>query len=201
MSKEDLQRRVLSNSNIQIYECGRRDIEAGIVDRRVLATLEFLASSGLKPTVSSLQCGHGYLTTSGNVSHHSTGTAVDIAAINGVPIIGHQGAGSVTDITIRKLLTLQGQMRPDQIISLMTFPGADNTLSMADHNDHIHVGWRPMFGTDLKVGAQFDAVLKPGQWDKLMQRLGEIDNPEVLTSPSKYALKADESASAAHAGE
>jgi Transglycosylase SLT domain/Peptidase family M23 len=201
MSKEDLQRRVLDNANINIYECGRRDIEAGIVDRRVLATLEFLASSGLKPTVSSLQCGHGYLTSSGNVSHHSTGTAVDIAAINGVPILGHQGDGSITDITIRKLLTLQGQMRADQIISLMTFAGADNTLSMADHNDHIHVGWRPIFGADLKLGSQFSAVLKPHQWDKLMQRLGEIDNPEVLTSPSKYALKSETAASDAHEGE
>jgi hypothetical protein len=136
------------------------------------------------------------------VSHHSTGTAVDIAAINGVPIVGHQGAGSVTELTVRKLLTLQGQMKPDQIISLMTFDGADNTFSMADHHDHIHVGWRPLFGTDLKLGAQFSAALKPHQWDKLMQRLGEIDNPQVLTTPSKYALKADrEPASDAHAGD
>ena len=50
------------------------------IDRRVLATLEFLAASGLKPTVTSLKCGHGYLTTSGNVSEHSRGNAVDIAA-------------------------------------------------------------------------------------------------------------------------
>ena len=68
MSKESLQQRVLGSPNIKIYDCGRRDIEAGQVDRRVLATLEFLAASGLKPTVSSLHCGHGYLTTSGNVS-------------------------------------------------------------------------------------------------------------------------------------
>jgi hypothetical protein len=35
-----------------------------------------------------------------------------------------------------------------------------------------------------------------------MQRLGEIDNPRVLTTPSKYALKAGrEPASDAHAGE
>ena len=38
-----------------IYECGRRDIRAGQIDRRVLATLEFLAASGLRPTVTSLQ--------------------------------------------------------------------------------------------------------------------------------------------------
>jgi hypothetical protein len=25
----------------------------------------------------------------------------------------------------------------------MTFDGADNTFAMGDHDDHIHVGWRP----------------------------------------------------------
>ena len=50
------------------------------------------------PTVTSLRCGHGYLTASGNVSEHSSGDAVDIAEINGIPILGHQGKGSITDI-------------------------------------------------------------------------------------------------------
>ena len=62
MSKEALQHRVLTDPRIEIYDCGRRDIQAGDIDRRVLATLEFLAASGLKPTVTSLHCGHGYLT-------------------------------------------------------------------------------------------------------------------------------------------
>jgi hypothetical protein len=202
MSKETLQTRVLSSPSITIYDCGRRDIEAGEIDRRVLATLEFLASSGLKPTVSSLHCGHGYLTSSGNVSEHSTGTAVDIAAINGIPILGHQGAGSITDITIRRLLTLQGMMKPHQIISLMTFPGTDNTLAMADHNDHIHVGFRPMFGSNPKLGGQLSAALAPGQWSKLMNRLGSIKNPTVPTSPSKYSLDVTTPrASPAHKGD
>src|SRR3954471_543448 len=188
MSKETLQRRVLNSPNIRVYACGRRDIEAGDIDRRVLATLEFLAASGLKPTVSSLHCGHSYLSASGNVSEHSSGTAVDIAAINGIPILGHQGAGSITDITIRRLLTLQGAMKPHQIISLMTFPGTDNTLSLPDHNDHIHVGFRPLFGANPKLGSQLNAVLQPGQWAKLMSRLGKIENPTVATTPSKYSL-------------
>ena len=34
-------------------------------------------------------------------------------------------------------------MKPHQIISLMTFDGADNTFAMGDHDDHIHVGWQP----------------------------------------------------------
>jgi hypothetical protein len=200
MSKESLQQRVLHSPNIKVYACGRRDIEAGDIDRRVLATLEFLAASGLKPTVSALHCGHSYLTTSGNVSEHSSGNAVDIAAINGIPIVGHQGPGSITDITIRRLLTLQGAMKPHQIISLMTFPGTDNTLSLPDHYDHIHVGFRPLFGANAKLGSQLSAVLQPGQWAKLMNRLSKIDNPTVPTTPSKYSLDVKSPASAGATG-
>jgi hypothetical protein len=190
MSKESLQRRVLANPRIEIYPCGRQDVRAGIVDRRVLALLEFLAANGLRPGVSSLQCGHGYYTASGNVSHHTTGTAVDIASVNGVSIMGHQGAGSITDITIRRILQLQGAMRPDQIISLMTYPGQSNTVSMGDHADHIHVGYRPV-GDDGggRLGKFAGAVLKPGQWLKLIDRIGEIENPVVRKTPSKVSLK------------
>jgi hypothetical protein len=123
------------------------------------------------------------------VSEHSTGTAVDIAAVNGIPIYGHQGPNSIADVTIQRLLTLQGTMKPHQIISLMTFEGADNTLAMADHDDHIHVGWRPLYGDNKEAARQIDAILKPKQWIKLIDRLGEIDNPKVAEQPSKYAVK------------
>jgi hypothetical protein len=189
MSKETLTRRVLEDPRIEIYGCGRADIRSGAIDRRVLATLAFLASSGLKPAVSSLQCGHGQMTSSGNVSEHTTGTAVDIAQINGIPIYGHQGPGSIADLTIQRLLTLQGTMKPHQIISLMTFDGADNTLAMADHADHIHIGWRPLYGENKAAARQIDAILKPKQWIKLIDRLGQIDNPTVAAAPSKYAVK------------
>ena len=125
MSKEELQKRVLDDDRAsRSTPAAARDIEAGGIDRRVLATLVFLTANGLQPTVSSLHCGHGYMTASGNVSEHSSGSAVDIAAINGTPIVGHQGEGTITDTTIRKLLTLQGTMKPHQIISLMTYPNA-----------------------------------------------------------------------------
>ena len=203
MSKESLAQRVVNNPRISIYDCGRRDIQTGQIDRRVLATLEFLAASGFKPTVSTLKCGHSLMTTSGNVSEHSSGNAVDIAAINGIPIVGHQGKGSITELTIQRLLTLQGTMKPHQIISLMTFDGTDNTFSMADHADHIHVGWHPLYGTNSKTAKQVNAILKPKQWIKLIDRLGEIDNPTVRRSPSRFSLdaKAPKRASDAHAGE
>jgi hypothetical protein len=188
LSKEALERRVLADPRIEIYDCGRRDIQSGQIDRRVLATLAFLTASGLKPTVSALKCGHSYYTSAGGVSEHSSGNAVDVAAINGIPIIGHQGAGSITDITIRRLLSLQGVMKPHQIISLMTFKGTDNTLSLSDHNDHIHIGFFPLFGSNGKLGQQFNAVLKPDQWVKLIDRLSQIDNPVVPVKPSKASI-------------
>jgi hypothetical protein len=178
-SKEQLAQRVLADPRIKIYSCGRQDIRAGVIDRRVLATLEFLAASGLDPTVTALRCGHGYYTKAGNVSEHSFGDAVDIAAINDIPILGHQGPGSIADITVRRLLTLQGTMKPHQIITLMTYQGTDNTLAMADHADHIHVGFRPLYGSNTKLGHQLAAILKPHQWIRLIDRIRTIGNPSL----------------------
>jgi hypothetical protein len=190
LGKEQLIQRVLHDPRIRIYPCGISDIRSGQIDRRVLATLEFLAASGLRPTVSSLKCGHGRLTKSGDVSEHSTGTAVDISAINGIPIsTATQGPGSITEQTIRRLLTLQGAMAPHQIISLMTFEGAGNTLAMSDHADHIHVGWRPRYGGSAGSVRGLEIVLKPHQWTRLIDRLGKIDNPRVAELPSRFAVK------------
>src|SRR4051812_11481823 len=186
LPKPLLAKRVLSDPRIQIYPGGRQDIATGQIDRRVLVVLEYLAESGLHPTVSCLRSGHSYMTASGNVSEHSSGNAVDIAAINGVPIVGHQGPGGVTETTVRRLMLLQGTLRPHQIISLLDY--GQNTLALSDHDDHIHVGFQPLFGENTKLGEQAASVLKPDQWSNLVHRLGEIQNPTVPTSPSRFAI-------------
>jgi hypothetical protein len=188
MPKPQLMRRVLADPRIEIYDGGRSDIRSGQVDRRVLATLAYMSESGLEPTVTSLKSGHSFYTSSGNVSAHSSGNAVDIAKVNGVPILGHQDPGGITEQSVKRLMLLQGTMAPDQIISLLDF-GA-NTLPLSDHDDHIHVGFRPLFGANSKLGAQTAAILKPGQWDNLVERLNTLENPVVPTKPSKYALPA-----------
>jgi hypothetical protein len=57
---------------------------------------------------------------------------------------------------------------------------------------------------------QFVQLLKPDQWERLISRIGQIDNPTVPTDPSKYSLPAKKGkngkkhpgrASAAHVGE
>ena len=183
LSKEALIKRVLADKGLEIYECGREDIASGRIDRRILAMLEYLSTSGYELTITSLQCGHGLLTTSGNVSEHSTGDAVDIAVINGTPVTGHQGPGTPTDELIHEVLRLQGTMHPHQVISLEDLPG-ETSFAMADHYDHVHVGYHPLEGGAEK----FAALLKPDQWQRLVDRLGEIENPSVPVRPSKYAV-------------
>jgi hypothetical protein len=200
LPKPLLEKRVLSDSRIEIYPGGQNDIRSGQVDRRVLATLEYLAESGLKPSVSSLKTGHGFLTKSGNVSEHSSGNAADVSKVNGVPILGHQEPGGVADQTVRRLMRLQGTMRPHQVISLLDY--GQNTLAMADHADHVHIGFRPLFGDNRKLGKEAFQILKPGQWSDLLQRLRKIENPVVPTKPSKFALPVEKKRSSdAHLGE
>jgi hypothetical protein len=184
LSKEALQKRVLADKDLEIYECGREDIASGLIDRRILAMLEYLSTSGFELSITSLECGHGVLTTSGNVSEHTTGTAVDIAVINGIPVTGNQGSGTPADELIHEVLRLQGTMHPHQVISLEDLPG-ETSFAMADHYDHVHVGYHPTAGGNE---ARFAALLKPDQWQRLISRLGEIENPDVPVHPSKYAL-------------
>jgi Transglycosylase SLT domain len=200
LPKPLLEKRVLHDNRIELYPGGRGDVRTGQIDRRVLATLAFLAESGLRPTVSCLKTGHSRLTTSGNVSEHWSGNAVDISAINGIPILGHQDKGGITEQTVRRLMTLQGTLRPHQIISLLDM-GA-NTLHLGDHDDHIHVGFHPLFGANKKLGKQALTILKPGQWNDLIARLSKLENPTVPTKVSKFALPAKKSRSSdAHSGE
>jgi hypothetical protein len=200
LSKSQLQRRVLSDPRLEIYACGREDVRTGQIDRRIMALMEYLAASGFRLTVTSLKCGHSFFTATGSVSHHSSGNAVDIAQVNGIPILGNQGRGSITEAVIEELLKLQGTMAPAQIISLMEMGGP--TFAMDDHADHIHVGYQPIYGPGQE-GKQFVRLLKATQWERLIDRLGEIDNPSIPTGPAKYSGKTGKNgrASGAHYGE
>ncbi|MDQ3728014.1 MAG: peptidoglycan DD-metalloendopeptidase family protein, partial [Actinomycetota bacterium] len=203
MSKEQLARRVIENTRLELSECDRDYVRAGQIDRRVLATLEYLSARGYRMMITSMLCGReSSITTSGNVSNHSYGGAIDIAQINGVPVLGNQGSGSLTEALVRDTLELQGTMEPDEVISLMSFGGP--SFAMGDHADHVHIGYRPTSGPASSMDKQFVRLLEPEQWERLISRIGEIDNPMVPTNPSKYSLpakKGSNRASAAHIGE
>ncbi len=189
MSKQQLTTRVLNDPHVAIYACGRRDIQAGLIDRRILATIEFLSASSLDPTVSGLDCGHTASGSTGVDAAGATGSSMDISAINDIPIQGHQGAGSVTDLTIRRLLTLQAAMKPDEIVSLMSYKGQSNTLALPDHTNRIQISFTPLYGSNKKLSSEIASILKPSQWVQLINRLNQIPEPVVPIAPSQYAIK------------
>jgi hypothetical protein len=79
-------------------------------------------------------------------------------------------------------------MKPHQVISLLDVPGAANTLALADHDDHIHVGWTPRPGQVRGGSTLLGGGLRGSDWDRLMARLNVIENPLVAQAPSGSAL-------------
>ena len=205
LSKSRLEREVLSDPGIALSACSRHEVASGAIDKRALAVLAFLSRSGLKPTVGTLRC--GAYAAAGYVAAGHAGDAVAIVAINGVPIAGHQGAGSITDTTIRTLLTLQGEFTPARIVSLMRYPGAPNTLARADHGDYIEIVFapaprrvRPEVHRDGRRRSSRPAPasapapvaivgeLSAAQWEQLIARIAALPAPSVAVKPSSAAI-------------
>jgi hypothetical protein len=137
--KADLQDRVLHDQRLLIYPGGRNDIATGKVDVRVLAAMLYLAEAYHQVTVSCLISGHHLYARPGVVSAHIYGRAVDVAALNGISIYGHQQPGGITEQAVRSLLMLPGGMLPAQVISLLGMGGP--SFALANHYDHIHIGY------------------------------------------------------------
>jgi len=193
LSKSALQKRVLADDKISLGEADRQYIASGTIDRRLLAALSFLTEKGYSLLITSMYAGREVsITTSGNISNHSRAMAADIAAINGEVVTpATQGPGSLTDQVAQELLSLQGIMAPDEVISLMDYPQPAG-FAMGDHGDHLHLGYSPVAGSDLP-GGSVQSTLGAEQWTALTERLGQIRNPEVPTTPSRDSLPAEKS--------
>jgi hypothetical protein len=200
-SKPQLEQEVLRDSGIHFAAaCGRGEVQAGQVDRRVLAALEFLSVSGLKPTVSLPGCASAKAAGAGN----DAGDVVDISALDGIPIAGHEGAGSLADIAVRRLLRLQGTMKPRQIATgSLSYTGTADTLTLPADRGQIRVSFQVPGGA--RVASVQSSPLTPSQWLELVSRLGEIPDPTVAGKPSSAAIpdspsSAEASASAVATG-
>jgi membrane-bound lytic murein transglycosylase B len=207
LSKSQLELAVLSDPDIELDARARHEVSSGAIDRRVLAVLAFLSRSGLKPTVQALHRGPRLSTAAGRVADAETGGAVEISAVNGIPIAGHEGAGSITDSTIRTLLTLQGEFVPSQIVSLMKYPAAANTFATTAHADAIQIDFQPtaaaLASTPKTVAKAARAAAKAAasplvaggaslsltQWNELLTRVGAIPAPKLAAKPTSAAIR------------
>jgi hypothetical protein len=182
--------------------CSRHEVASGVVDRRVLAVLAFLSRSGLEPTVSALRC-----TERQYASVAASHDDVDITAINATPIAAHQGPETITDLTIRTLLTLPTGFVPHEIVSLMRFPDAPNTSANPAAWNRIHIEFRPVPATPAldraaaaraahSAGAGRTApapvvstsALSAAQWSQLMDRVAALPLPKVAAKPTSAAI-------------
>ena len=196
-SKQQLEPQVLRDGGIRLGACGREAVQAGRVDKRVLAMLEYLSVSGLKPTTSGLRCaGATPAAVAANAAASSTSVAVDITAINGIPLAGQRG--QVVEAALRDLLALQGAARPQRILSPVGVPGAATVHVSRGAGDAIRVAFsRPGAAAGRATGL-FGSVLTSSGWIKLIARLGEIPDPSVARAPSSAAIP--DTPVAAHAG-
>ena len=137
--RDRLAGRVVDHPRLSIYEGGRVDVRSGRIDPRVLALLLYLAESHSEVTVTSLISGHDYYANPGVPSAHAFGEAVDIAAIDGVPVLGNQQPGGAAERAVREILALPPELQPAQVISLFELGGP--SFAAGDHHDHIHVGF------------------------------------------------------------
>jgi membrane-bound lytic murein transglycosylase B len=220
LSKSQLELAALSDPGIELDARARHEIASGAIDKRVLAVLAFLSRSGLKPTVSALHRGPSRSAVSGHVSARDTDTggAVDISQVNGIPIAGHEGSGSIADIAIRALLTLQGEFAPSQIASLMKYPGAANTFATRTHSNELRIDFQPSAAAAALTSATaakmahsapsgrtapspfvVSGALTSTQWSELVARIGALPAPTVAAKPSSAAIR-DHQAPQAAAG-
>jgi hypothetical protein len=131
---------VLTDPRIDLDASGYQDVLSGQIDGRILDAMLLAARQFNYIKVTSLKSDHGVYTSSGNVSEHSYGCAMDIGTIGTTYISpSAQVPGGQVYQAVLFFNALGGDLAPHQVISLFDLGGA--TLAMGDHGDHIHVGY------------------------------------------------------------
>jgi murein DD-endopeptidase MepM/ murein hydrolase activator NlpD len=188
-SKRELQHQVLRDGGIRLGTCARQDVKSGRVDKRVLAALEYLSVSGLKPTVAGMPCPPATpAAQAGNAGAGAAIGAMSITAVGGVPVAGHQGPGSAADTTVRRLLMLQGLARPRRIVSQMRYPSTAVAVTSARAGEAIRVVFATPRSGLARVAGLYSSALSSQQWSRLVARLGQIPDPSVPSKPSSAAI-------------
>lgn len=128
---------LLHNPRITLTSNARADLEAGIVDSRIVALLDAL-SRRFTIGITVFKTGHSIRTRSGSISNHYYGRGVDIFFVNGFPV---SASNSSARQVVMSAAALRVQVRPSELghpFGSIGFPGA---FTDADHDDHIHVGF------------------------------------------------------------
>lgn len=131
---------VLGHPSIELRAEARADIEAGLVDPRVLGALLHLAARHHLGSVGPFVSGHSlYVAGTDRISNHAVGRAVDISVLDGIPVSAtNHGARAAAEA----LLALAPPLRPDELGAPWDLPSSSvETWADAAHAGHLHAGW------------------------------------------------------------
>ncbi len=116
------------------------DVQRGAIDPRII-NLMGLISREHTFRISALRSDHSMYTSSGSVSNHYYGRAMDIAAVDGVSCTVTSPDGPCGRIA-RALAALPPGVRPTELIYCFDPDGPTGPAwAQADHCDHVHVGF------------------------------------------------------------
>jgi hypothetical protein len=162
-------RRLLENPDFGATPEAARDLEAGTVDKRLVAALQAITKEH-RVCVDAFKEGHyfvpgvpdgpripeGYGEAGGLPNTHYFGRAADIRWVDGKPVAGNATDPDLLDVgTI--LADIPPQRRPDQIIGppgwtkTLGYPRQKGWIPVPDqlelHEDHLHLGYMDEKGT------------------------------------------------------
>lgn len=135
---------LLAHPRVRLDTGARGDLEAGIIDPRLVAALLTAANAGFDLGVGVLRTGHSmYVAGTTRVSNHFHGRGVDIHTVGGAPV---RDSNESARLLAAFFFSLPAPLRPDELghpyggdAQLMAQPGSFNN---AAHEDHLHLGWR-----------------------------------------------------------
>lgn len=129
---------VLTNPRITMTANARSDVEAGVVDARILALLDAI-SRRFPIGISVLKTGHSkYVAGTDRISNHFYGRAVDVSFVAGAPVSSSNHAAREV---VMFLAGLGAAVGPDEVgnpFGHLEFLGG---FTDGDHADHIHIGF------------------------------------------------------------
>lgn len=156
-------RRLLGSPNFGATPQAVRDLEKGVVDKRLIAALQLLTKKH-RICVQTFKEGHyflpgvpdgpripeGYGKAGGLPNTHYYGRAADVWWVDGKPVEGNATAPGVLEVG-KILASIASERRPDQIIGPPTWTktlgyGRQRGWVLAPdqlglHRDHIHIGY------------------------------------------------------------
>ncbi len=115
------------------------DLQRGAIDPRVMALIAAISQKH-SILISALRSDHSMYASSGNVSNHYLGRAMDIAAVDGVPCTLTTVDGPCGRLA-RALADLPAGEKPTELIYCFDPDGPGPAWAQADHCDHVHVGF------------------------------------------------------------